>query len=407
MGSGTQIMGISNEIALYMHAGSGNHGCEAILRSLLAQIREEGYGRPVAVMTNDEQEDRKYLGDLPCTLIEEKHIDRDLPAHILYYAYRKITGDRESFLRYRFRPLTGSADLKAAVSIGGDNYCYPEMLEDILLANSMLRRQGTRTVLAGCSVEPSLLEENEALRRDMREYDCITARESITYEALLNAGVSPEKLFLLPDPAFSMEKQETQIPFPQDGMTVGVNLSPMISAYAGSKDIAAESYAALIRHILDHTEYRVALIPHVVWERNSDLKALRDLMGRFPGEDRVVFVPDRSAPQLKTCISACRFFIGSRTHATIAAYSSEVPTLVVGYSVKANGIAKDLFGTQEGYVLPVQELGQPEQLISAFEWLVSNEAQIRGQLGRVMPDYIGRARQHGEKILKAAFGRKE
>ena len=51
-------------------------------------------------------------------------------------------------------------------------------------------------------------------------------------------------------------------------------------------------------------------------------------------------------------------FIGARTHATIAAYSSCVPTLVVGYSIKARGIAKDLFGTDEGYVLPVQALAK-------------------------------------------------
>ena len=38
------------------------------------------------------------------------------------------------------------------------------------------------------------------------------------------------------------------------------------------------------------------------------------------------------------------------------AYSSCVPTLVVGYSVKARGIARDIFGTEDRYVLPVQSL---------------------------------------------------
>ena len=55
-------------------------------------------------------------------------------------------------------------------------------------------------------------------------------------------------------------------------------------------------------------------------------------------------------------------FIGARTHSTIAAYSSGVPTLVVGYSVKAKGIAKDLFGTEENYVLPVQALKEENNL---------------------------------------------
>ncbi len=51
-----------------------------------------------------------------------------------------------------------------------------------------------------------------------------------------------------------------------------------------------------------------------------------------------------------------------RTHATIAAYSTGVPTLVVGYSVKARGIARDLFGTEDGYVLPVQQLKESDEL---------------------------------------------
>ena len=54
-----------------------------------------------------------------------------------------------------------------------------------------------------------------------------------------------------------------------------------------------------------------------------------------------------TAPQYKGYIARMRFFIGARTHATIAAYSNCVPTLVLGYSVKSKGIAKDLFGEEK------------------------------------------------------------
>lgn len=49
-------------------------------------------------------------------------------------------------------------------------------------------------------------------------------------------------------------------------------------------------------------------------------------------------------------------FIGVRIYVTIAAYSTEVPTLVLGYSVKSRGIAKDIFGSEENYVIPVQDI---------------------------------------------------
>ena len=82
--------------------------------------------------------------------------------------------------------------------------------------------------------------------------------------------------------------------------------------------------------------------------------------------------------------------IADRTHASIAAYSTCVPTLVVGYSVKAKGIAKDIFGTYDNYVLPVQQLSSPHELMKGFEWLMKNEDSIRRHLEEFMPGYIKR-----------------
>ena len=90
-------------------------------------------------------------------------------------------------------------------------------------------------------------------------------------------------------------------------------------------------------------------------------------------------------------ISKCSFFIGARTHATIAAYSTGVPTLVVGYSVKARGIARDLFGTEDGYVLPVQQLRESDELTRAFVRLYEKRDAIRAHLYKTLPGYIARA----------------
>ena len=107
---------------------------------------------------------------------------------------------------------------------------------------------------------------------------------------------------------------------------------------------------------------------------------------------------DCGCEELKGYIGRCRFFIGARTHATIAAYSSLVPTLVVGYSVKAKGIAKDLFGTYERYVEPVQNLETEEQLLAAFQWLYREEENIKKKLTEVMPEYVKQARAAGDKL---------
>jgi polysaccharide pyruvyl transferase WcaK-like protein len=135
----------------------------------------------------------------------------------------------------------------------------------------------------------------------------------------------------------------------------------------------------------------VCLIPHVIWKQNNDLLPVDLLYGKYADSGRICKVDDRNGMELKWVISQCRFFVGARTHATIAAYSTCVPTLVIGYSVKSKGIATDLFGTDRNYVVPVQNLQHPGQLTEAFAWIQSRENEICQKLRQIMPDYINRA----------------
>ncbi len=390
-----------NPLAFYAHAGSDNHGCEAIMQSLVDMLEEKlPADVRMTLMTNSAAEDEKYLRSARLDIVEEAHIDRDFKAHVFYYVRRMLTKDAESFLRYRYAPIVGKERAPyLAVSIGGDNYCYPEMVGDLMLANSMFRRQGTKTMLLGCSVEPSLLRGNRQILEDMLRYEMILPRESITYDALRNAGVPEEKLLLCPDPAFALKPAYAPLPEKfETGNTVGINISPMVEHYAGQGDIVLKSYENLIRFILAETGMKIALIPHVVWKRSDDRVPLEKLYREFEDTGRVMLLENRSAKALKACIAACSLFVGARTHATIAAYSSMVPTLVVGYSVKARGIAKDLFGEDDHYVLPVQFMEDDKQLTKDFTFILDNREAIHERLRDVMPFYIKRAQQNAEVI---------
>ncbi len=386
-------MDLNRPIILYMHAGSGNHGCEAIVNStikLIARKRQEAgvdTHIPVIVVSNSVDEDRRYsLGYLEkeglCRLVEDRHIDRDTIPHIVYYVYRKLSGDRESFLRYKYKDAFAlfnklSAQYKdvtpLAVSIGGDNYCYPDMVSDLILAHNVFRKRGFETVLWGCSIEPDSLK-NKELVEDLDSYAAIYARESITYEALVNAGISKDKIVLQKDPAFELETSKVTMPKTfLPGNTVGVNLSPMVQDKEKTPGITIENYRNFIKYILEETDQNVALIPHVVWPSNDDRRPLEELYLEFKDTKRVTLIGDAPAQELKGYISKCSFFVGARTHSTIAAYSSGVPTLVIGYSVKSRGIATDLFGTYENYVLPVQEISEPDAMIKAYKWILAKE----------------------------------
>ncbi len=397
------------QLVFYMHAGSGNHGCEAIAYSTMRLLEDAGLLEDKAyapvIVTNNTAEDNKYqLGALASAnklkLIEERHIADHKLTHVMYYGYRKITGDAESFYRYRYKDVFGNLDNafpKIAVSIGGDNYCYPEMVKDLVLSHNVYRKQGMKTVLMGCSVEPSTVP---GLILDLNAYDMIIARESITYEGLLSGGVSKDRLRLCPDPAFVLPVSETDLPEVfSDRKVIGLNVSPMVQGKESGEGITMGNYRELMDHILENTDFGIALIPHVIWKNNDDRKPLSQLYEEFVAKnkayaERIALVTDRDASALKFIIGKCSVFIGARTHSTIAAYSQCVPTLVLGYSVKSRGIAQDLFGTSDNYVIPVQALKDKRDLLSGFEWLMENENAITDTLKSKMPGYKDKAREN-------------
>ena len=385
----------NDRIVMYLHGGSGNHGCEAIVNSTCHMIEE----LPKLLVTNSEQEDRKYSLEPLCDILEERRIAEHFFAHVWYYVWRKVFHDPESFMRYRFQEVMGKNLAPLYLSIGGDMYCYELSKKEAITANSAFCKAGAKTVLWGCSLEPELLQEPEVVE-DMKRYALITSRESITTEALAAAGIS-ENVKQFPDPAFTLQPEETKLPSGfREGNTIGINISPMILQHETKGGITIENYRKLMDHILESSDCHIALIPHVMWKHNDDRVTANELYNGYQGNDRVVLFEDMSCQKIKYVISKCRAFIGARTHATIAAYSSGVPTLVVGYSVKARGIARDLFGTEEHYVLPVQTLSDPEELINDYEWMMSREGEIRERLAEIMPSYCEEADKAGEEIRK-------
>ena len=362
-------------IFLYAHGGSGNHGCEAIVRSTINLLGQEG----VTLISSRPEEDTYYGIDKVCNIIKDRSskLNKKCLAFIKAYLSLKLKGDyipmdklwyAESFSNIK------KGDI--ALSIGGDNYCYADVKKYVML-HDMLKDRGAKTVLWGCSVEPDVIA-NPEIAADLARYDLITARETISYEALKK--VNPNTV-LVADPAFTMNPEETELPKGfAVGNTVGINLSPMAIERETSKGIAYENYKNLIKHILDNTDMQVALIPHVIWEDGDDRIPLIRLYEEFKETGRVVMVEDHNSCQLKYIISKCRFFVGARTHSTIAAYSNLVPTLVLGYSVKARGIAKDIFGTYENYVVPVQHLKNENDITNAFSYICNNEKHIKEKL---------------------------
>lgn len=368
-------------INLYYHCGSANHGCEAIVRSTAKMLKT----RATLWSTAPDLDIAYGLNDIVDISEDAKRPLTGIKS-LEFKIHHKLTGSDYLYTKYAHEDFFSSIKTgDICFSIGGDNYCYGGK-EYLAHYNKIIHERGGKTVFWGCSFEPS--EMDDATAKDIVRYDLITARESISYEAL--KAVNPNTI-LVADPAFVLDSAELPLPEGwQEGNTIGINASPLIMQSARDEGIAYRAYCRLISHILDTTDATIALIPHVVIENNDDRIPLRRMYEEFAPTGRVLLIGDHNCCELKGYISHCRMFIGARTHATIAAYSTCVPTLVLGYSVKSKGIARDIFGSEEHYVLPVQGMRNPEELADGFDWLLANESAIRKHLSLAMPEYKNR-----------------
>ena len=390
---------------MYAHGSAYNHGCEAIVRStvdLLSLQKEK-----TLLFSNNIQGDLDYKLDdiVRVEPINETPVEHNSPLGIIYRACSHLYSDHEKmyyrfFGKKRFEYMYNQGEV--ALSIGGDNYCYDDVARmELASINYWLNKKGTKTVLWGATLSEKGM--TPAVIEDLNRYSLICVRESDSLDLLKKHSVKTEFL-LAPDPAFALNPEETKWEN-RNKQIIGINISPFVF-YCSKNDMGLKNYITTINWILAETDFDIALIPHVVFPNtnNNDVLLANKLKENFIDEPRVFVVSDGyNCCQLKSLISKCKIFVGARTHATIAAYSTSVPTLVVGYSEKSIGIAKDLFGTAEGYVCSVQNMKKETQLLNDFKILLNNEQHVRNFLKDRMPEYVADHRYCVDAVKSLLF----
>ncbi len=394
------------KILVLLNAVRFNRGSEALARGTAELCAKAAPGCALALSSSEPG--FAQAANYPHYSQYVGRYDRNKTGKLARYFFGGLNALHMESLSMRLRAgelLSFAKDLDLIVVVGGDNYDHSYKMGRKLnvLCKLLKENSHAKLVLYDCSFNKEDLTPEIAGQFSL--FDAITVRESVT-EQTLREYLPQERFSLFPDPAFVMPAEETPLPngfLP--GNTLGLNLSDLIlrTAYTSDAGAVLAAYGKLITHVLQETDMAVALIPHVM--KGADLSVLRQLYAPFTGNPRVLLLEDEnlSAPRLKYIISQCRMFIGARTHATIAAYSSGVPTVVIGYSVKSIGIATDLFGTHEHYVLPVGDIRSDEDAVRAYRWLEEHAGAMKARLAEVLPGYTARAWETAD-FLRALLG---
>lgn len=381
-----------------------NRGCEALVRSTAALLHDHFGSCEILVPSDNIARDSGQwpeAGDFGV-----RFVPAYTPRHTRYWVHLqrlpvpwlKRAGWPFPFPRWLKEQLS---HVDAVIAIGGDNYSLDYRLPSLTMAIDRLAMDlGKPVFLWGASVGPFEAEPHfvPAIRDHLSRMAGITVRESISYD-YLTRSLGLTNVSQAVDSAFTLSKQEVDCaPFwPSDGGAgiLGLNISPLIERYRREGQQLREEAIAFVRQAVGKG-FGVLLIPHVVpdgaGESGSDApymaKMLHDLADLG---DRVSMMPATfNASQIKYVMPSLRFFIGARTHATIAALSSAVPTISIAYSVKAKGINLDLFDNVD-VVLDTPLLSR-DTLSAKLDYLLDNEARLRAHLQQRVPEWQTRGR---------------
>ncbi len=367
------------KILLFLHGGSLNRGCEAIVRTGVAEIKTQ-FPDAVIDLASYEPETDAHLENIHQVFRHEQKPPKKFSwAGLKSAFFVKFFQDEKYHYQYTQKDIIAKIkNYDVFISVGGDNYCYGE-LPGFYEINRLIKKAGKKLILWGASIGEEDL--TPAKIQDLQRFDLLLARETLTEKVLKNAGCKNVKL--VADGAFLMEK--TELPLPEgfiENKTLGFNFSPLIF---GRNPQSKEAAFQLVEHILATTDFNMALVPHVTIAISNDEETLKEFLEKYRETNRVFLLPNNlNATEYKGYIARMRFFIGARTHATIAAYSTGVPTMVLGYSVKSKGIAKDIFG-EEKLVLGIEEISDAEKLIAKFEEMKQEELMLKEILRNKIP----------------------
>ena len=411
----------------FLLAGNGNfrnHGCEAIARGVI-EILTHTFGSSIRIIyAGVECAEQEWMKDFDFQQVEFFPVFRKYSRPWAEYQINRYYGTSFMGGFAHLRHVISQADI--VLCIGGDNYSldygYPERFVQF---DRLVLKYRKPIAYFGVSVGPFSADQKyeQKIKSHLKRIDAICARESGTISYLSSIGVT-QNVFSVADPAFVMKAvrpDPSRFVLNMQGF-IGVNFSTTVgrilfdtqeisssknasftsSGSMKASDAIVRHYAEIAATLMDFCDNNLMFIPHVTGGSHCDYVFMSKIADQLVtmGFKRPLLVPDNlTAPEYKWIISQAKLFIGARTHSTIAAFSSGVPTITLSYSIKARGLTQDMYGCDD-YCIDGKEVNA-ERILNVAKRLLADE-KCRNQLNLQAQKMTDRALFAGEIIKKLA-----
>lgn len=268
----------------------------------------------------------------------------------------------------------------AILSLGGDNYSLDYGVPTrFICMGKYVKKFQKKFIIWGASIGP--FRDNPSFEKKMikhlkEDVDLILLRESESKKYLDTIGIA-ENVKLVADPAFMMQPEQSQW-YDENiiGKYICLNFSDLMAKYVTKNDMSKWIHIcqSIIVDLLTEYNSNIILIPHV----KTDSEFMKLIIANIQS-DRIILAPTYlNAAQMKWIISKAECNIACRTHSTIASFSTSVPTLSLGYSLKSKGLNKQMYG-HEKYLLYCNDITR-ENFRIVFHELWENREEIHKQL---------------------------
>lgn len=236
-------------------------------------------------------------------------------------------------------------------------------------------------------------------RKILNNASFIFVRDEISKKIVLEDLKVNREIRFIPDMAFYMKPDYSigidKFINDRNSIKVGINISALLynGGYTGKNMFNLKvNYKKLIDSLIKELSLipntEIILIPHVMvkdMEVEDDFRVCKKIASELSSELKIdIKTIDKyyREDELKSIISGCDYFIGSRMHACIGAISTCVPTSPIAYSRKFIGIW-DNIGL--GYCVTDPREQEEKEIVNSIIDNFKNRKEIKEKLNNEIP----------------------
>lgn len=370
----------TTRILLMGNGSPENGGCEAITKGTI-EILKQSFGDNVVVTDAFFDYSNKYKRNDKLHIWPVRYPRRWTLSwcylNLLLKFCPSLVGN---FLYKSHRKEIEKSDV--VLSLGGDNYSLDYGIPvRFIEMGRYVKKHHSAFVIWGASIGPFVSGSNfEKLiaTHFNTDIDLIFVREEETVKYLASIGVN-KNVSLFADPAFMMQPEEcsNKIGFELPGKYICINFSDLMAVYVtdGNMEEWLKICAETIDSLAEEASLPMVFIPHV----KSDYEFMQQIYPLLKNKESVLLADKKlNASQMKWVISKSVCNIACRTHSTIASFSTSVPTISLGYSIKSKGLNLQMYGNEDFLVYKKDINAQ--RIIDVYKNIMKQETQVRQAL---------------------------